>query len=987
MMKDYITEKDIERAYKLLKTYYYYDSNIMQDIKIDIAKYECENILGKENWAHNFKEMYFISSKRDENIKNKINKISVKRVIKSTESIEESENKIDKSNKNSEKESQEGVWKKFKVLTDKPNINFKIKYNYIIKAPIEIHILSVLWILKEGYKLDLEMPDDIYGSRLEINKNNNCVDRYKKNIFKLYHKQYSYWRDRALERVSEIVNKEDSSAMLVNLDIKRYYYSIKLNKLYDDILEINKEFDTFLFSYIKKINKSYNKKIVELIQKDEDEREELEVIVEGYGLPIGLLSSQVLSNFYLKKLDNGILRLLPDYYGRYVDDIIIIFKDREDYKNKNIDLEKYIDGKLDKIISFNEENIFRIKDYEELKLQNEKLKFYFFDKNSANTLLEAFKEGIRKNTSIFNFYTEEEEIDFITEDSLININYSGSKNKLNSIESFKNDKYKFSVKLSQLIMLYKEGNSNIKEKEKVANIISKYFKGSIALDNFLLWEKIFIFLLMNNLTEEADKFYSSIKENIENKILNLEKQKETLNMLKNSLIFASCFNYKEISLKVKDLQKDEFKETAKELLESNMYRHYYSSCGILTYLKNIDSKKEIFNKNLFNIEILNIIDKVEIDEEKIKYSPRFIHYDELSTFFKLKKLISKEEKNEEKNFNKNIDSIEECIKKIFSNQLEEIIQEREEDFPLNKITKNIKFFKIFSKNKKEKFNLGIVSINFSEEDIEKKVLYNKEVSINHIIKINKILNEAIKNEVDILIFPEVCIPEKILAKLVKFSREKGIAIIGGLQYIKNENKIYNTLVSILPFEINKYKSCFLNLRLKNYYSPGEEQMIKGYKYKIPINDEKTYDLFSWRGLYFTIFNCFELTSLSDRALFKNYIDLMIASVYNRDIKYFRNIVDSTARDLHCFVAQVNVQKYGDSGVVVPKKSEMMVLSNIKGGINSNLLVTSIEIKSLREFQCKTIEYQSHDSCYKYTPPDIDEKLVKARMENNLYEYL
>ena len=145
---------------------------------------------------------------------------------------------------------------------------------------------------------------------------------------------------------------------------------------------------------------------------------------------------------------------------------------------------------------------------------------------------------------------------------------------------------------------------------------------------------------------------------------------------------------------------------------------------------------------------------------------------------------------------------------------------------------------------------------------------------------------------------------------------------------------------------------FEKLRL-NYYFPGEEQLIKGYKYKIPMNEVKSYDLFSWKNLYFTIFDCSELTSLSDRALFKNYIDLMIASVYNRDIKYFSNIIDSTARDLHCYVAQVNVQKYGDSGVVVPKKSEMMVLSNIKGGINCNLLVTPIETKLLREFQCKT----------------------------------
>lgn len=49
MVEKKIEKIDIERAYKLLKTYYYYDSNVTLNTKISIAKYETENILGKEN--------------------------------------------------------------------------------------------------------------------------------------------------------------------------------------------------------------------------------------------------------------------------------------------------------------------------------------------------------------------------------------------------------------------------------------------------------------------------------------------------------------------------------------------------------------------------------------------------------------------------------------------------------------------------------------------------------------------------------------------------------------------------------------------------------------------------------------------------------------------------------------------------------------------------------------------------------------------------
>lgn len=328
-----IERKDIERAYKLLKSYYYYDNNMTLNTKIAIAEYECSNILGNKNWAEEFKEKYLVSSEKEKNIEEKIKKISVVRVVKSIEP--------EKNIKNYEEKSK-SYEEKFQLLTNKPNIEFDINYNYLIDAPVEIHILSMLWIMKEGYLLDLKISDDIYGSRLEINKEYECIDKYKKNVFKLYHKQYSLWRDKALKRVSDIINKEDSNAVLINLDIKRYYYNIELEKLYKNILNVNENLDTFLFSCIQKINKFYNKKIRELVKNEGDIKE----IEKNKGLPIGLLSSQVLANFYLIDFDNEVSKLLPDYYGRYVDDVLIIFKDRENYKDKDVKLEKYYRWKI-----------------------------------------------------------------------------------------------------------------------------------------------------------------------------------------------------------------------------------------------------------------------------------------------------------------------------------------------------------------------------------------------------------------------------------------------------------------------------------------------------------------------------------------------------------------------------------------------------------------------------------------------------------------
>ena len=46
---------------------------------------------------------------------------------------------------------------------------------------------------------------------------------------------------------------------------------------------------------------------------------------------------------------------------------------------------------------------------------------------------------------------------------------------------------------------------------------------------------------------------------------------------------------------------------------------------------------------MFKLELLDVVDKFEIDKEKIIYSPRFIHLDEISIFFSLKNINSAQE--------------------------------------------------------------------------------------------------------------------------------------------------------------------------------------------------------------------------------------------------------------------------------------------------------------------------------------------------------
>jgi hypothetical protein len=137
-----------------------------------------------------------------------------------------------------------------------------------------------------------------------------------------------------------------------------------------------------------------------------------------------------------------------------------------------------------------------------------------------------------------------------------------------------------------------------------------------------------------------------------------------------------------------------------------------------------------------------------------------------------------------------------------------------------------------------------------------------------------------------------------------------------------------------------------------------------------------YHKVSWRGVSFATYNCFELSDITHRVLFKSEIDLLFACVWNRDTNYYQHILESTVRDLHCYTVQANTSQYGGSCVLQPTKTESKTLVYVKGGENSCVLTTKLDIKALREFQYKS--KPGSKDYFKHLPPGYDSEAVLNR---------
>lgn len=562
-------------------------------------------------------------------------------------------------------------------------------------------------------------------------------------------------------------------------------------------------------------------------------------------------------------------------------------------------------------------------------------------------------------------------------------------------------------------------NLNTDLKEYLNIIISMKY----ALNDEMFLEEINEFL-QNEEILKNDKF-KNIDEILEKKLINNIKKKFT-DIDSNNVNFKGIFSLKEKFRQSNMLEHNLIRQPLMNYMY-DMIRNRYSDNKhmlIINYLKETNKLNEAISdlscnrineyyKDTFkNIcKYVNKCDECEkgchesFNENKffnsfaIEYSPRFVHLHECIIFAiyylasKGKVIRSGEELSLGikcfNKFNKVNYSDEKYIFNIVKRENNaKIIKSHLKyfnglDYLFVQKESLINYIEVNSREQKNYLKIAIVNMNVKDKDLEDSFKKISNLDEKRLENLNRLLNQSVKNGAEMIIFPEVSIPIQWLGVLSNFSIKHDVAIIGGLEHIIYENRVCcNYLFTILPERNKEFNYSIIKLRLKNHYSPNEKEWVRGYGWKLPqrtVEDaSKEYDLFRWKGIDFTSFNCFELANIKDRSLFISYVDLMIGSVHNRDLNYYSSIIESLSRDVHCYLAHVNCSRMGDNRIIKPASTNEKNILQITGGLNDTVLIGEINIKELREFQCKDHNLQLKDKRFKPVPPEFNNINVKIR---------
>ncbi|MES0503140.1 RNA-directed DNA polymerase [Bacteroides fragilis] len=990
------TFQQIYEAYRKLKSYIYYD-NTSLFIRKEFSSFE-SSILAGENFEDNFKKkmksLYDIlnSDNYQTDLDKLVSKIGYKLVPKSIKKKEST------------------------IVTNIPHTG-KIEvesYNILIDAPIEIHIISVLWLIVAGkelckyvnennYAYKLLLLDESYlpmtDIKIETNKENYVVTGLQ--LYEPYFIGYQNWRDNALNSATKLLD-DNKDATILSLDIQRYFYSVRidLDSIKNRCSHSNKQIEK-CFHLLQIINKTYTSKINKLLDIPLTNDE----LNAGYTiLPIGLLSSGLLGNLYLEDFDKTIKEELnPAYYGRYVDDILFVFSDRKVKLEVNNPIHDFIDryfikkNILETILDENNITYLLPVGSHKLKIQSEKVILEHFNHKESRAAINIFKKNPDKNRSEFRFLPYEENIDNEFDNEAFSMHYSDSINKLRSIKEFKEDKYGASKFLAHKIFLSKispnEKDYNRKYFFQSSKQILTFFKGSTALSLYTLWEKVATYFVINNESKCLIIFYNQVLNTINNiKTVNGEnKIKEDL----KEFLFISIAMPISMRMNIKiDNNNDDvvIHKLADDIRKTNMFRQNLLGISCINYTDYIDH----ITNDLFHINIKNIKDlKIQINIAKF-ISPRFVHYHEFNILNIYQVFSSINKESDIRLFDK--------IQDIAFNQYKEfnydwrfLYSNTDPIYPKDFFTltqsenSNCKNINILEDNEVEcNKKIGLANIEVSENDILSAIKMIPNISKERRKRIFEIMNYSHKKHVDLVVLPEVSVPFEWIDFFAEQSKNNNIAFIIGLEHVVSSyNFAYNFTATILPIKQKEFTTCLVRIRLKNYYSHSEKELLKGYRLINPseIKPElKLYDLFHWRKSYFSVYNCFELANISDRALFKSKLDFIVATEYNKDINYFSDIAGSWVRDLHCFFVQANSSQYGDSRIVQPAKSDFKNMISVKGGKHPVVLIDELQIDKLRDFQNKEYNLQKElidkeKTHLKPTPPDFNKDNVLKRIKD------
>lgn len=290
------------------------------------------------------------------------------------------------------------------VLTNSIDRITKCQLRLVSDLPVAFHVIMTWWVMKIGERLERVVSERSYGNRIRRLPSGE-QSKLSLGTFVPYLPQYQAWRDDGLKVIRQTIEGGHKDIVAVAADFSAFYHTIGPDFLSDD-----RFYEDYLKTDVRLTSEEriYTDLIVWMI------KEWAKTTPLKQGLPVGCSVSAVIANLALLPFDEEIERnVVPLYYGRYVDDVIIAVENTNHFRNSyevwqwlakrivGLDvtcLEKDQKNQKQKSIYYRNEVVCPT-GRPPLSLGVDKTKIFIIDSESGGLLLNSLERQIRLRSS------------------------------------------------------------------------------------------------------------------------------------------------------------------------------------------------------------------------------------------------------------------------------------------------------------------------------------------------------------------------------------------------------------------------------------------------------------------------------------------------------------------------------------------------------------------------------------------------------------
>ena len=245
------------------------------------------------------------------------------------------------------------------------------------------------------------------------------------------------------------------------------------------------------------------------------------------------------------------------------------------------------------------------------------------------------------------------------------------------------------------------------------------------------------------------------------------------------------------------------------------------------------------------------------------------------------------------------------------------------------------------------------------------------VSRQRMESIGRIVNEAIRLKArsrgpTLLVLPELSLPERLLRPLAYRLVQEKIGLVAGLEYEHTPKGVINQAVGVLTPGYQVVAVCWWP---KTKPARKEQRDLLDLNKDFVTHDATSLVVETDHGAIGTLI-CSELLDVGIRSKLLGRVDLLVVPAWNQDTATFDHTVQTVANDLHCYTAVANNALYSDCRIQVPSRERhlrdacRLILRN-----EDEVIAFAIDVAELRKFQLASLTDPKLDpGTFKPLPP-------------------